>query len=108
MIKERSKPFADNIITLFYKEARRLWELEEGQESLPKLQAALLLYVVLGKNGRDKVGHMFLDQACRAARNLGLFRLSPSKSMLKPRGASEEAWERSRAATAWALFNFQL
>lgn len=105
MVKDRSKPFSDNIITQFYKEARRLWELEEGQHSLPRLQAALLLYLVLGKHGRDKVGHTFLVEACRIGRELGLFRLTP---MLKPQGAPNDKWDRVRAVTSWALFNFQL
>ncbi|KAF2191960.1 hypothetical protein K469DRAFT_555285 [Zopfia rhizophila CBS 207.26] len=108
LIKDRSKPFSDNIMTSFYKEARRLWELEEGQDTLPKLQAALLLYLVLGKHGRDKVGHTFLIEACRIGRDLGLFRLLPSTSIQKPLGVPEAKWERARAVTAWALFNFQL
>jgi hypothetical protein len=108
LVKERSEPFADNVITQFYNEARRLWELEEGQDSLTRLQAALLLFLVLGKHGRDKVGHMFLGEACRVGHHIGLFRFSSSSSTQRPPGVSEATWERARAVTAWALFNFQL
>jgi len=111
LVRDRNKPFTDNIATLFYKEARRLWELEEGQENLARLQAAMCLYMVLGKHGRDKVGHSFLVEACRIAQEIGLFRVSPSTSVLlhqKPYGVPAEKWERVRAVTAWALFNFQL
>jgi hypothetical protein len=108
LVRDRSKPFTDNIMTLFYKEARRLWELEEGQANLPRLQAAMCLYMVLGKHGRDKVGHSFLVEACRIAHEIGLFRILPSTSVQKPYGVPEEKWERVRAVTAWALFNFQL
>lgn len=94
-------------MTRFYREARRLWELEEGQDTLPRLQAALCLFMVLGKHGRDKVGHTFLLEACRIARTLGLFRVSHSASQ-KPSHVSEAKWETARAVSAWALFNFQL
>ncbi|KAF2113856.1 hypothetical protein BDV96DRAFT_118510 [Lophiotrema nucula] len=108
MVKERSRPFADNILTLFYKEARRLWEDGEGEASLPRLQAAMLLWLVLGKHGRDKVGHTFLLEACRIARELNLFRLLPPNVLPKPSTVSLTKTERVRSVTAWALFNFQL
>lgn len=107
LVKDRSIPFSDNLLTLFYKESRRLWEREEGQYSLTRLQAALCLYMVLGKHGRDKVGHAFLLEACEIARNLGLFRLS-TNALPKPQHIPKEKWERVRAVTVWALFNFQL
>src|SRR4051794_2142500 len=103
-VKDRAKPFGDNVLTEFYREARRLWELEEGRESLTRIQSALCLFMVLGKHGRDKVGSMFLGEACRMARDMGLFRVSlPSQQ--KP---VNDRWEKSRAVTAWSLFNFQL
>lgn len=66
---------------------------------------------VLGKHGRDKVGHGFLVEACRIGRELELFRFSPPTHIQKPYGVPWAQWERaqkSRATTAWALFNFQL
>ncbi|KAF2465245.1 uncharacterized protein BDR25DRAFT_337166 [Lindgomyces ingoldianus] len=108
LVNDRAKPFADNVLTLFYREARRLWELEEGQDSLPRLQSALLLFVVLGKHGRDKVGYTFLVEACRIAQDLGLFTLSETTSAQKPQEVPLEKLERARTVTAWALFNFQL
>lgn len=107
-VKDRSKPFAENIMTLFYQKARRLWEEAEGQDSLTKIQAALLLYLVLGKHGRDKVGQGFLIEACRIARDLGLFRVPFASSQQRTDRVSIEKWTRVRAVTAWALFNFQL
>jgi hypothetical protein len=106
-VKDRSKPFTDNAATGFYKEARRLWELEEGQDTLARLQAAMCLFLVLGKHGRDKVGHTFLLEACRISRTLGLFRVSHS-ALQKPSHVPEAKWEKARAVTAWAMFNFQL
>ena len=95
-------------MTLFYQEASRLWKETEGRDSLTKIQAALLLFLVLGKHGRDKVGQTFLHEACRIARNLGLFRVSSASSHQRPEGVSDEKWTRVRSVTAWALFNFQL
>ncbi|KAF2788826.1 hypothetical protein K505DRAFT_254615 [Melanomma pulvis-pyrius CBS 109.77] len=62
-----------------------------------------LALIVLGKHGRDKVGHTFLVEACRIARHLDLFRVLPSTSIQRPQGITEAKWERSRAVTAWAL-----
>ncbi|KAF1969721.1 hypothetical protein BU23DRAFT_651917 [Bimuria novae-zelandiae CBS 107.79] len=109
LVKNRSKPFGDSIITRFYREARRLWEAEEtqGEKSLPRIQAAMAFFMVFGKHGRDKVGYVFLQEACRLAHNLGLFCL-PSPSFQRPHHVPQHKWERARAVTAWALFNFQL
>lgn len=107
LVKNRSKPFGDSLITRFYREARRLWEAGEGEDSLTRVQAALALFLVFGKHGRDRVGYMFLQEACRLTRTLGLFRL-PSPATQRPQHISLERWERARSVTAWALFNFQL
>ncbi|KAJ4293412.1 hypothetical protein N0V90_008695 [Kalmusia sp. IMI 367209] len=108
LVKNRSKPFGDSMISRFYREARRLWEAEEGEDNLARIQAALALFMVFGKHGRDKVGYMFLQEACRIARQLGLFRLPSPSSIHRPPHIPQERWERARAVTAWALFNFQL
>ncbi|KAF9737088.1 C6 transcription factor [Paraphaeosphaeria minitans] len=107
LVKNRSKPFGDSLITRFYWEARRLWEAGEGEDSLTRVQAALALFMVFGKHGRDRVGYMFLQEACRITRTLGLFRL-PSSATQRPQHITLEKWERARSVTAWALFNFQL
>ncbi|KAF1954077.1 hypothetical protein CC80DRAFT_536957 [Byssothecium circinans] len=106
LVNDRSKPFSDNIMTRFYQEAQRLWEKDEGHDSLPRLQGALCLYMVLGKHGRDKVGNMFLSEACRIARDMGLFRVLPHYP--ENHHVSIKNLEKARAVTAWALFNFQL
>lgn len=95
-------------MTMFYNEARRLWQLEEGQDNLPRQQAATLLFLFLGKHGRDKVGQTFLADSCRIARDLGLFRLSTSPLTERPKDVPEAKWDKARAVSAWALFNFQL
>ncbi|KAJ4311124.1 hypothetical protein N0V94_008111 [Neodidymelliopsis sp. IMI 364377] len=43
-VKDRNKPFSESSIqTSFYHEARRLWDLEEGRDSLTKVQAGAIL-----------------------------------------------------------------
>ncbi|KAF2728171.1 hypothetical protein EJ04DRAFT_109897 [Polyplosphaeria fusca] len=106
-IKDRSKSCSEKMAIQFYKEARRLWEVGEGRASLPRLQAALLLFMVLGKHGRDKVGHVFLLEACRMARELGLFRLGHASAPASQTTSSKKMGK-VRCVTAWALFNFQL
>ncbi|KAF1996448.1 hypothetical protein P154DRAFT_320031 [Amniculicola lignicola CBS 123094] len=108
IVKDRSTPFSENLTTLFYEEARRLWEVEERKYTISRLQAAMLLFMVLGKHGRDKDGHPFLLEACHIAQELKLFRLPPTASGNKMPGLSEQKWEKARAVAAWSLFNFQL
>ncbi|KAJ4377619.1 hypothetical protein N0V83_000446 [Neocucurbitaria cava] len=108
-VKDRQKPFSEtSMTTMFYKEARRLWDLEEGKDSLTKLQAGLCLFMVLGKYGRDKVGHTFLLEACRIGRDLGLFQSQPLEASWSRSSETQRKWENVRAVTAWALFNFQM
>lgn len=47
-VKDRNKPFSENSIqTSFYYEARRLWDVEEGRDSLTKVQAGMILCMCL-------------------------------------------------------------
>ncbi|KAH8731934.1 hypothetical protein GQ44DRAFT_766978 [Phaeosphaeriaceae sp. PMI808] len=109
-VKDRNKPLPDgSIMTAFYKEAIRLWKLEDGISSLTNIHAALCLYLVLGKIGRDNAGHLFLVDACRMSQELGLFRSKTwQSSSPKPLHVPQEKWNTMEAATAWAVFNFQL
>jgi hypothetical protein len=68
----------------------------------------LVLDLVLGKHGRDKTGHIFLEEACRIGQELGLFNSKMWHASQKPSSVPQETWDRIRAVTAWSLFNFQL
>ncbi|KAJ4373532.1 hypothetical protein N0V86_007673 [Didymella sp. IMI 355093] len=108
-VKDRNKPFSENSIqTSFYYEARRLWDLEEGKDSLTKVQAGMIFYLVLAKYGRDRDGQRFLLEACISAQNLGLFDLESPQNSTTPTHISVDRWRRARAVTAWAVHNFQL
>ncbi|UPX19678.1 uncharacterized protein EKO05_0009933 [Ascochyta rabiei] len=109
LVKDRNKPFSESSIqTSFYHEARRLWDLEKDRDSLTKVQAGMIFYLVLAKYGRDRDGQRFLLDACKTAQHLGLFYHESSHYSTTPSHVSVDRWERARAVTAWAVHNFQL
>ncbi|KAM0241552.1 hypothetical protein ACHAP5_007508 [Fusarium lateritium] len=83
----------------FLAEARRLWEFEAGKAQLTTIQAAIVISVVLGADGSDKIGNSYLAQAISAAHSIQLF--SP------PTKAIDDTEYNARAITAWALFGLQ-
>ncbi|KAF3009503.1 hypothetical protein E8E13_003784 [Curvularia kusanoi] len=108
-VKDRNKPFSQHSIqTSFYYEARRLWDLENGKDHLTKVQAGMIMYLVLAKYGRDREGHKFLAEACKSAQKLGLFDFESPYNKATPTHISADRWNRARAVTAWAVYNFQL
>lgn len=108
-VKDRNKPLSEHSIqTSFYYEARRLWDLEDGKDHLTKVQAGMILYLVLAKYGRDREGQSFLTEACKSAQNLGLFDFESPHNKTTPTHISVDRWNRARAVTAWAVHNFQL
>ncbi|KAL5113393.1 hypothetical protein ACEQ8H_008737 [Pleosporales sp. CAS-2024a] len=108
-VQERSIPFSEkSIMTAFYREASRLWHLHAAHASLTRIQAAICLYLFLGKSGRDKSAHVFLAEACRMSEELGLFGRPSAHGSQAPFSVPQEKWELVRAVTAWSLFNFQL
>lgn len=105
-IKNRWDPLGDNHLNMFYKEARRLWDLEEA-DSLTKIQSAMILYIIIGSHGRDKDGDTFLVEACNKGKALGLFDASVPDTLHKPEVMEVTKWLKLRTVVAWALFNFQ-
>ncbi|KAG5656585.1 hypothetical protein KAF25_000172 [Fusarium avenaceum] len=83
----------------FLAEARRLWEFEAGNAQLTTIQAAIVMTIVHGANGNDKIGKSYLTQAVSAAHGIQLF--SP------PTQAIDHVECNARAITAWALFGVQ-
>jgi hypothetical protein len=54
----------------FLAEARRLWEFETGNVHLTTIQAAMVISIVHGANGSDKIGDSYLKQAVSAAHSI--------------------------------------
>ena len=86
----------------FFVEAKRLWELEVGRESLACIAASGLLHSLHACRGKDKVGFQYLQQGVRMAKDLGLFRKKiahQTYDVQKPR------LRHGRAIVAWGLYN---
>jgi hypothetical protein len=94
----------------FLREARRLWELEEGAVNLTNIQACLILGIIYNTDGKDRVGTNFLSIAVQMAKDLKLFKSigSPRAVEKSPIGMDlTEKMYRGRNFTAWGLFNYQ-
>jgi hypothetical protein len=92
----------------FYLEARKHWHAQEGQDSITRIQAAIILTYLLNQAGRDKVGMVFQQEALRIAHTLGLFNVEPpAYALIPPNGASVDNWIQHRSVTSWMLFNWQ-
>lgn len=86
----------DNIAYNFLSECRRLWDLEEPQNSqLTTVQAALVMNIMYNLNANDFIAIKYLDQACEMAKALDLF--GPVVA-----GTSDRCY-RARTITAWAV-----
>ncbi|OQE41917.1 hypothetical protein PENCOP_c004G06245 [Penicillium coprophilum] len=84
----------------FFREAQRLWEVEDDDPDLPNIQALLLMCCVFKCQGRIKKSWMVLSQAVQMARDIGLF---DTLAVLKDKTLPE--MERVRTITAWGVFN---
>ena len=96
-------------MTSFYQEARRLWNLNETKIDYPQLHTAILIVFVLNKCGQDRCGLKYSLECIRIANDLGLFRVSPPAWATKrPKDVDHHQWKRSRAVSAWGLFNWMV
>ena len=107
-IEHRGQPWNDrNLGSHFFREARRLWQIEESKASLTAIQAALLICFSLNIDGKDKVGWTFVSQAVQMSQDLGLFAALPPARVNSSERNSDNLWNHARAVTAWAVFNFE-
>ena len=97
-IPDRAKFWSpQNLAYQFLAEARRLWEMQDGQSSLTAIQAAIVLNIIYDCDTMDKIGRSYLLQAVAMAHDLKLFQSSSDKAMSKK-------MQRARTFTAWCLF----
>ncbi|KAJ5171393.1 Transcription factor [Penicillium coprophilum] len=87
----------------FFREAQRLWEVEDDEHDLPNIQALLVMCCVFKCQGRVRKSWMMLNQAVQLARDIGLF---DTPAVFKNKVSPEI--ERVRSITAWGVFNMSL
>lgn len=98
----------NSMASSFYLEARKHWHAQEGQDSVTRVHAGIILAYFLNQAGRDKVGVLFQQEAIRIAMSLGLFSVEPPiYASMPPRGVTAENWNHHRSVTAWMVFNWQ-
>jgi hypothetical protein len=84
----------DTLAYRFLAEAKRLWELEDGEPKLTTVHAGCLISAAMDVNGHDKPGLAYALKAFHTAQELGLFR-APLTDDPKLNDA--------KAFTAWGL-----
>jgi len=88
---------------IFFKEAKKCLDIEDGKDSLTILQASLEFVYYYYCVGQDKMGDKHLYDSLRIANNLGLFRQSSSDTARS--GSLEAKTEKVRSVTAWCFFD---
>ncbi|OJJ47807.1 hypothetical protein ASPZODRAFT_141377 [Penicilliopsis zonata CBS 506.65] len=96
-------PYASHLSFACYYEALRNWQTARTQDSLPSVQALLLLSIACNSFGVDAVGLEFLQESSQMAQRLHLF--DPIPPTLED-DAKIPGLQRCRAATAWGSFNY--
>lgn len=83
----------------FSAEARRLREMQTGQDSLSAIHATLVMSNTRNLNGIDQVGWLYTVQAVEMANRMQLFDSLPP--------SADERLKAAWVFTAWALFCWQ-
>ncbi|KAI4948592.1 hypothetical protein J4E91_006018 [Alternaria rosae] len=83
----------DSLPYRFLAEAKRLWELEDGEPKLTTIQAGCLINATMNDFGHDRVGFSYMFKALNMAQRMSLF---------TPR-SDDNKFEHAKSFTAWAL-----
>ncbi|KAL7624724.1 hypothetical protein AAE478_006295 [Parahypoxylon ruwenzoriense] len=88
----------DNIGYRFLAEARRLFDLEQGNPTITTVQAAAIINSTCNINGIDDISWIYMYKSLEMAQMISLFSPSPDES---------KEWQVAAGVTAWSLFNWQ-
>jgi len=102
-VEPHREPSKEVLGTFFLVEAKQLWHLEEGTESVTCIAASGILHGLYWCQGKDKVGFTYLAQAVRMAKDMGLLR---KKTVSEVYITRQPEVRHSRAVVAWGLFTY--
>jgi hypothetical protein len=95
MLANRTKFWdPDNLSYRFLAEAKRLWELEDGELRLTTIHAGCLISATMNDFGHDEPGFAYTVKALNMAQRMGVFHLSRE---------DHTKLEKAKAFTAWGL-----
>jgi hypothetical protein len=95
MLANRTKFWdPDNLSYRFLAEAKRLWELEDGELRLTTIHAGCLINATMNDFGHDEPGFAYTVKALNMAQRMGVFHL---------RRGDHTKLEKAKIFTAWGL-----
>jgi hypothetical protein len=83
----------DSLPYRFLAEAKRLWEIEDGEPRLTTIQAGCLINATMNDFGHDRVGFSYMLKALSMAQRLSLFTCR----------SDNNKFEHAKWFTGWAL-----
>lgn len=84
----------DTLAYRFLAEAKRLWELEDGEPKLATVHAGCLINAAMDVMGHDKIGIKYATKALSVAHELGVFRAPLT---------GDQKMKDAKAFTAWGI-----
>ena len=89
----------DSLGYRFLAEAKRLWELKDGELRLTTIQAGCLISATMTDFGHGTPGYAYTTEVLNMAVRMGLFSTSAPRS-------EDVNFEHAKAFTAWGLFTW--
>jgi hypothetical protein len=96
----------DTLTYRFLAEAKRLWELEDGDPKLTTVHAGFLISASMDVIGQDKPGLEYTVKALSIARRLGVLQAPLLDDSYGRSVFLDRKYEDAKSFTAWGLFSW--